>query len=193
VNALASEPELLVVRHAGVLWEPPHWEFRRTTGEPVAALTRRSAGGVFGGSAKWLVADEAGPVWWLEQRSSMFSSTFEVAGAGGEPLGSLVQENAVLAPQFRLTAADGMVARLDGGRMGSWDWSLEDLDGTQLGQVSREMTGVLDMVAKERTYVVRRGAQLPRGLWPLAALSCVCWDIVHERKRRSDGGSVSAG
>lgn len=191
MNRLLTEPELVVQRHPGFLWQPPSWEFRAPSGESLAEATRQGGGGFLGGSALWVVADEAGPVWWLDQRSAWGHTSFQLGDAQGELLGEVAQENAFLAPQFRLTAADGTAARLDGGRMGAWTWSVEGANGEQLGgEVVRTDTGLIEAMAKERTYLVRRAAQLPLGLWPLTAVACVCWDIVHERKRRSDGGGA---
>ncbi len=186
---LMTAPQVVVARHSGFLWLKPTWDLSTPHGEVLGTVVRQPGGSlIFGGSIRFVATDAGGNVVWLMNHfATMRISRFVVAGAAGEPIGRVTQENAMFAPQFRLTGADGAEIRLVGGRMGSWTWTLEDIAGGPLGLVVRQQTSLTDMFVKEHTYLVERGDGLGGGLWPLAVLSSICLDIVHDRKQDSGG------
>ena len=189
MTGLMVSTQVVVARHAGFLWLRPTWDLSSVDGEELGSVVREPGGStMFGGSIRYVVAAASGDVVWrMDQYSTSRLSRFVVTDPAGEPVGEVAQENAMFAPQFRLVGVDGATVRLDGGRMGSWEWTVQDLAGGPLGSVRRQQTSLTDLVVKERTYRVERGDGLGGGLWPLALLSSICLDVVHDRKQR-DGG-----
>ena len=189
---LLDATTVVVQRTPGFLWQTPSWLLLDPAGAALAQVTRRETSW-FGKRCTYDVsAPDGTAVWALAQVSgtrSQFQLTDEAAAA---ILGTVVQENAMFAPQLRLTSGDRAL-RLDGGRMGSWEWSFVDGAGRGYGRMTRHSAGLAAFVSKERTYVVERGELLDDGLWPLAVISSICLDIVHDRKARNDGGGVSVG
>jgi hypothetical protein len=189
MSDLVSATGVAVVRHPGFLWVKPSWGLLTSTGEDLGSVVRQPGGNlILGGHLRYVVAGPAGDVLWLmDQYSSFKLSRFVVLDQLEVPVGEVLQENALFAPQFRLTSADGAVVRLDGGRNRSWAWTLQDLAGQPLGSMTRQPSALTASFFKERTYLVERGEGLGGGLWPLAMLSCICLDIVHERKQEGGG------
>lgn len=195
--ALLGARTIVVQRSPGFLWQAPQWALLDEHELQLASVARRPGGwGLWGAHHTYDVTGADGvPVWVLEQRSGTSKSRFSLADAvSGGPVGTIEQENAWFAPQLRLEAVSGMALRLDGGRMGSWSWTIVDGAGTPYGEMTRHSAGLLSFVAKERTYVVERTEQLGLDLWPLAVMASICLDIVHDRKAASgDGGGATVG
>lgn len=196
-RALLGATTVVVQRTPGFMWLKPRWSLLDQHEVPVATVSRRPGGWNFWGAQLTydVTAADGSPVWVLDQRSGMSKSRFRLTDAAtGGVIGTVEQENALFAPQLKLQGALGPTVWLDGGRMGSWTWAFVDGSGAAFGQMTRHSAGLASFVAKERTYVVERASQLGDDLWPLAVMSSICLDIVHDRKAAaSNAGGAGAG
>jgi hypothetical protein len=193
VRELLEQTTVVVQRSPGFLWKAPSWMLLDRQGVPLAQVTRRQTS-FFGKRCAYdVTAPDGTGMWTLEQVSGSKSRFRLVDESTATSLGTVVQENAMFAPQLRLTSGGSRELRLDGGRMGAREWSYVDGARRGYGRLTRHSAGFAAFVAKERTYVVERGELLDDELWPLAVISSICLDIVHDRKASSDGGGVSVG
>ncbi|HTC69443.1 MAG TPA: phospholipid scramblase-related protein, partial [Acidothermaceae bacterium] len=110
--------------------------------------------------------------------------SFEVSWAGGQPIGVIEQENLLFEPQFSLAAADGTSARLTGGSMLSWEWSIEGADGAAIGSVSKQFAGLAEMFSSADRFIVQLSPHLGGPMRPLAVVAAVCLDEVRTQKSR---------
>lgn len=193
MSDVRSAERVAVLRQPGFLWVQPTWQLQAPDGSQLGTVVRAPGGGlVFGNHRTFLVADAAGgPVWMMRQFSTVRLSRFEVLDPAGALIGVIRQENAWLAPQFRLTLASGATGRLDGGRNSSWQWRVLDAEGGVLAMMIRESRGLADAVARAKTYTVQRVGGADPGWWPLVVLCPLAYDIVHERKQRSSGSPAT--
>jgi len=196
VRELMDATMVVVQRSPGFLWVTPRWDLVDAHELPLGQVVRRKGRrSGWGTRLSYDVTDTAaGALWRLDQRSGGSKSQFQLVDAEGVLAGTVVQENAWFAPQLRMTTAGGRVLRLDGGRRGSWQWTFVDLAGQGYGAMTLHSAGFGAFVSKQRTYVVERGERLDNELWPLAVVSSICLDIVHDRKASSgDGGAAAVG
>lgn len=167
---------VVVVRRPALLWQHPAWDLATPAGEALGTVLREG-----GGKVRYLVADPEGTVvWQIDQLRSGRLSRFVVTDHSGVPVGEVEQENALFSPQFRLVDPEGATVRLDGAGKRTGPWAVQDLAGQPLGSVT------LRPPARDalpvRIYVVDRGEGLGGELWPLALVSAICLDIVHDKK-----------
>lgn len=109
---------------------------------------------------------------------------FEVSWSTGQSIGEIEQENLLFAPQFALSAADGTSARLTGGSMLSWSWTIEGMNGEPLGSVSKQFAGLAEMFSSADRFVVELSPALGGLLRPLAIVATVCLDEVRTQKQQ---------
>jgi hypothetical protein len=111
-------------------------------------------------------------------------SVFVVSDARDLEIGTVEQENAFMAPQFRLVTADGLVMRLTGGQFGSGEWQLVDgLDESVLmGLVHRQYGGLGQMLSGTDRFMVELSPQLQGGHRLLALMATICLDYVRDAK-----------
>jgi uncharacterized protein YxjI len=135
---------------------------------------------------RFALTDGSGqPVLYLDKPGSWMKSRFRVLGQDGVPLGEIEQENILFAPQFSLTASDGSTGRLDGGRMWSWEWTIEGPNGQPAGRVTKQFAGLAEMFTSADNYVVELGPELVGPLRAVALTACVCLDVVRDQEKRS--------
>jgi uncharacterized protein YxjI len=103
-------------------------------------------------------------------------------------LGEMNQENILFAPQFALWAADGSTGRLDGGRMWSWEWTIEGAGGQPLGRVTKHFAGLAEMFTSADNYVVELSPDLTGPLRAVGLTACVCLDVVRDQAKRNNSG-----
>jgi len=181
---LMTATEVMVGRRPGPLWQEPTWDLLTAKGGVLGAVVRQPGGSLKPDERiRYDVAGADGTVvWHLDRRMAGQVSQFVVEQLG-VPLGEVLQENVLFAPQFRLVDAAGATLRLANAKPGSYEWTVQDLAAQPLGYVTRLRSK--DPTAFEmRRYRVERGEGLGGELWPLVLLSAVCLDIVHDRARR---------
>jgi uncharacterized protein YxjI len=188
---LLTEPVVVVRQHPKVFSQRAEYDLFTPAGEPLGAVAEEP------GSNKWLlgnfahlrfvVSDAAGrPVLLLDKPGSWARSRFGVLDARETPLGEMEQENILFAPQFALSAVDGATGRLDGGRMWSWEWTIEGAAGAPVGRVTKQFAGLAEMFTAADNYVVELGPELTGPLRAVALTACVCLDVVRDQEKRSN-------
>lgn len=150
------------------------------------------------GSGKWLlgqlaqlryvVSDASGqPVLVLDKPGAWGRQHFSVQDAHGVQLGEVQQESMFLAPQFDLRASDGSTGRLDGGRMMSWEWTIEGAAGQHVGRVTKKFGGLASFLMSADNFVVELGPELVGPMRAVAFTACVCLDVVRQERKRNNG------
>lgn len=98
-------------------------------------------------------------------------------------VGAIEQDNAVFAPQFTLTAADGASGRLSGGGLGGGSWRVTNETGSiATAKTTSQYRG--PAFAGMRGYVIAVDAELAGPMRALVPLAFVCLDVVRVMKRR---------
>ncbi|MDX6203049.1 MAG: hypothetical protein QOE24_621 [Frankiales bacterium] len=191
--SLLTEPVVVVQQRAKVFSQRAEYDLYTPSGEPLGSVAEQP------GSGKWLlgnlahlrlvVADAEGqPVLLLDKPGSWARSRFGVLDAHETLLGEMNQENILFAPQFALWAADGSTGRLDGGRMWSWEWTIEGAGGQPLGRVTKHFAGLAEMFTSADNYVVELSPDLTGPLRAVGLTACVCLDVVRDQAKRNNSG-----
>src|ERR1700712_2040146 len=157
--SLLTEPVVVVQQRGKMFSQRADYDLFTPAGESLGSVAEQPGSGkwLLGGLAhlRFVVADAAGaPVLLLDKPGAWIRSRFGVLGADESPLGEIPQGSVVFAPQFALAAAEGSTGRLDGGRMWSWEWTLEDGAGQPIGRVTKQFAGLAAMFLSAETYVV---------------------------------------
>lgn len=186
---LLTAPVLVVVQHAKVFSQRVEYDIYAPDGTPLGSVHQQagSGAGIFGQLATItydVVAPNGQLLLQLVKPGHIGRAEFVVSWGNGQPVGSIEQENVLMAPQFSLTAADGQTARLTGGSFLSWEWSIELPTGEPAGSVSKQFAGLAEMFSTADKFVVQLGPQLGGLLRPLAAVAAVCLDEVRTAKER---------
>jgi uncharacterized protein YxjI len=189
--SLLSEPVVVVQQRGKVFSTRADYDLFTPAGEPLGSVAEQPGSGkwLLGGLAhlRFVVADSAGqPVLLLDKPGAWVRSRFGVLGPDESPLGEIHQENIVFAPQFALSAADGSTGRLDGGRMWSWEWTIEDAAGQPIGRVTKQFAGLAQMFLSADTYVVELSPELTGPLRAVALTACLCLDVVRDQERTNN-------
>src|SRR5947209_655784 len=151
VADLTSQSVVVVQQRAKFLSQRAEYDLYAPDGAPLGSVAEQP------GSGKWLlgsmahlrfvVTDGSGrPVLFLDKPGAWMRSRFQVLGADEAPLGEIEQENILFAPQFAMSAVDGSSGRLDGGRMWSWEWTIEGPGGQPVGRVTKQLAGLAEML-----------------------------------------------
>jgi hypothetical protein len=148
-----------------------------------------STGTWFFGSAApsvFTLTDASGEVVAVMHRpGSLSRSQFVVAGANGVQAGLIEPENALPAPQFRLTAVDGAVLQLRGGAHGGTDWELIDpKDAAVVGRVHQEVANRPALLGGKQRFAVRLSPVLAGDARLLAVMATACLDYLRDVKPR---------
>ena len=170
------------------------WEYdlHAPDGQPLGEVVEQP------GSNKWLlgnlaelryvVSDASGqPVLVLDKPGSWGRQHFLVQDINGNQLGEIQQESMFLAPQFDLRASDGSTGRLDGGRMMSWEWTIEGPGGEPVGRVTKTFGGLANFLMSADNFVVELGPDLTGPMRAVALTACVCLDVVRHERQRNNG------
>jgi hypothetical protein len=186
---LLTAPVLVVVQHAKVFSTRAEYDVYAPDGTPLGSVHQvpGSGAGILGQLATidYDVADATGNVLMRMIKPGAFGRVhFEVSWANGAAIGEIEQENLLFAPQFALTAADGTAARLTGGAMMSWSWSIEGAGGESLGSVSKQFAGLAEMFSTADRFVVELSPALGGMLRPLAVVATICLDEVRTQKQQ---------
>jgi len=189
VPPLLTAPVLVVVQQAKFLSSRAEYDVYTPDGTPLGSVHQvpGSGAGIFGQLAtiNYDVVSADGVVLMTMTKPGAFGRAhFEVSWGNGQPIGEIEQQNLVFAPQFGLTAADGTWARLTGGSMLSWQWTIEAGDGSALGSVSKQFAGLAEMFSSADRFVVQLSPGLGGLLRPLAIVATVCLDEVRTQKQR---------
>ena len=189
VPALLSAPVLVVVQRAKMFSSRAEYDVYAPDGTPLGSVHQDpgSGMGIFGQLANVtyeIVGADGAVLMRMDKPGAIGRVSFSVSWAGGQPVGTIEQENLLFAPQFELAAADGGAARLTGGSMLSWDWTIEGADGAALGSVSKQFAGLAEMFSSADRFVVSLSSQLGGLLRPLAVVAAVCLDEVRTQKGR---------
>ena len=106
----------------------------------------------------------------LVRPAKLVKSRIEVNDASGARIGAIVQENVVGKKRFGLEDADGnALGELKGESWTSWDFRITDSTGAEVGQVSKQFSGVLrEVFTTADSYVVQLDAALAGPLRILA-------------------------
>jgi uncharacterized protein YxjI len=186
---LLSSPVVVVAQRPKFLSQRAEYDLYDPQGDALGSVIEQP------GSGKWLlgnlaevrfvVADAAGqPVLVLDKPGSWGRQHFAVLDPGGNQVGEVQQENLMFAPQFDLRASDGATGRLDGGRMWSWEWTIEGAAGQSIGRVTKQFGGLAAMFANADHFVVELSDEVQGPLRAVALTACVCLDFVREQDQR---------
>jgi hypothetical protein len=189
VPPLLAAPVLVVVQRAKMFSSRAEYDVFAPDGTPLGSVHQDpgSGMGIFGQLANVtyeILGADGAALMRMDKPGAIGRVSFEVSWAGGQPIGAIEQENLLFAPQFSLAAADGSSARLTGGSMLSWDWTIEGADGAALGSVSKQFAGLAEMFSTADRFVVQLSPQLGGPLRPLAVVAAVCLDEVRTQKSR---------
>jgi uncharacterized protein YxjI len=187
--ALLAAPVLVVVQRAKFASSRAEYDIYAPDGTPYGSVHQQFGSGAgFFGQLATITYDVVGAdgqlLMQLTKPGNIGRAHFEVAWGNGSPIGSIEQENLLLAPQFALTATDGTSARLSGGAMLSWEWRLEDGTGQAVGSVSKEFAGLAELFTSADRFVVQLSSALTGAIRALAIVATVCLDEVRTAKRR---------
>jgi uncharacterized protein YxjI len=188
---MLKEPVIVVRQQPKMFSQRAEYDLFTPAGQPLGSVVEQP------GSAKWLlgnmahlrlvVADAAGqPVLYLDKPGSWARSRFGVLDEHETLIGEVNQENILFAPQFAMWAADGATGRLDGGRMWSWEWTIEGAAGQQLGRVTKQFAGLAEMFTAADNYVIELSPDLTGPLRAVALTACVCLDVVRDQEKRNN-------
>jgi uncharacterized protein YxjI len=76
--------------------------------------------------------------------AKIFKSTLRISDAEGHPAGQIVQENVVGKKRFRLEGAGGeLLGSINAENWRSWDFSIQDTDGNEVGRITKNWAGIL--------------------------------------------------
>jgi uncharacterized protein YxjI len=189
VPPLLAAPVLVVVQRAKMFSSRAEYDVFTPDGTPLGSVHQDpgSGMGIFGQLANVtyeIVGADGDVLMRMDKPGAIGRVSFEVSWAGGQPIGVIEQENLLLAPQFSLAAADGTNARLTGGTMLSWEWTIEGADGAAIGSVSKQFAGLAEMFSSADRFVVQLSPQLGGPMRPLAVVAAVCLDEVRTQKSR---------
>ena len=109
--------------------------------------------------------------------------SFSVLDPDDNAIGSVEQDNAVFAPRFSLSAADGSSAHLSGGGLGGGAWTIAT-DAGVIATAKRPLQYAGLAGLGSRGYVVELHPDLAGPMRAVVLLSVVCLDIVRVVKRR---------
>ncbi|HEY3924434.1 MAG TPA: phospholipid scramblase-related protein [Acidothermaceae bacterium] len=186
---LLTAPVLVVVQRAKVLSSRAEYDVYAPDGTPLGSVHQVPGSGaaIFGQLATidYDVADATGNVLMRVIKPGALGRVhFEVSWASGAAIGEIEQENLLFAPHFALTAADGTVARLTGGTMMSWSWTIEGTNGEPLGSVSKQFAGLAEMFSSADRFVVELSPALGGALRSLAVVATICLDEVRTQRQQ---------
>jgi Scramblase len=189
VPALLTAPVLVVVQHAKLFSQRAEYDIYAPDGTPYGSVHQQGGSGasIFGQLATItydVVAPDGQLLLQLVKPGHIGRAEFVVSWGNGQPVGTIEQENLMMAPQFSLSAADGQTARLTGGSFLSWEWNVELPTGETAGSVSKQFAGLAEMFSTADRFVVQLGPHLGGLLRPLAAVATVCLDEVRTAKER---------
>jgi uncharacterized protein YxjI len=190
---LLSAPVVVVSQRPKMLSQRAEYDLYAADGQQLGTVIEQP------GSGKWLlgqlaelryvVSDASGqPVLVLDKPGSWGRQHFAVQDLHGVQLGEVQQESMFFAPQFDLRASDGSTGRLDGGRMMSWEWTIEGAAGQPVGRVTKKLGGLANFLMSADNFVVELGPDLVGPMRAVALTACVCLDVVRHEKQRSNGG-----
>ena len=189
---LLAAPVVVVTQRPKMLSQRMEYDLHSPEGLPLGEVVEQP------GSGKWLlgqlaelhyvVSDASGsPVLVLEKPGSWGRQHFVVHDSHGVQLGEVQQESMFFAPQFDLRASDGSTGRLDGGRMMSWDWTIEGSGGQPVGRVTKTFGGMASFLMSADNFVVELGPDLTGPMRAVALTACVCLDVVRHERERNNG------
>ena len=90
------------------------------------------------------VYDDGGKVLELLRPAKVLKSTVQVSGADGASAGKIVQENVMGKTRFRLEGPAGeALGSINAENWRSWDFSIHDPNGTEVGRITKRWAGVL--------------------------------------------------
>lgn len=108
-------------------------------------------------------------------------STFYVSDTANQQVGTIVQENVFLDPQFTIQTQTG-VFRLTSAALAAWAWSLVDTEGKQVGQIARQWAGMADVFTSAEHFVVQLDEALTGPTRLVALIACACMDVIRDIK-----------
>lgn len=114
----------------------------------------------------------------LTRPAKIMKSKVEVSDASGAAIGTIQQENVVGKKRFSINNADGTtLGELQGESWISWDFTIKDADGKQVGSVDKQFAGFLrEGFTTADTYVVKLEPGLTGTLRTLAFAAAVVID-----------------
>ena len=176
VPPLLTAPTLVVVQQAKFLSSRAEYDVYAPDGTPLGSVHQvlGSGAGIFGQLATInydIVGADGVVLMTMTKPGTIGRAHFEVSWGNGQPIGEITQENLMFAPQFTLAAADGGSARLTGGSMLSWEWTIEAGDGSPIGNVSKQFAGLAEMFSSADRFVVQLSPLLGGMLRPLAIVA----------------------
>jgi uncharacterized protein YxjI len=190
---LLSAPTVVVSQRPKVLSQRAEYDLYAADGQALGSVVEQP------GSGKWLlgklaelrfvISDAAGrPVLVLDKPGSWGRQHFAVQDPSGVQLGEIQQESMFFAPQFDLRASDGSTGRQDGGRMMSWERTIEGVGGQPIGRVTKKLGGLAAFLMSADNYVVELAPDLGGPLRVVALTACLCLDVVRAERKRSNSG-----
>jgi uncharacterized protein YxjI len=80
----------------------------------------------------------------MTRPAKILKSRLQIADDQGRPAGQIVQENVVGKKRFRLEGADGqLLGSINAENWRSWDFSIQDPDGNEVGRITKNWAGIL--------------------------------------------------
>ncbi len=130
---------------------------------------------------KVVLTDTEGKVLLTIKRGfTFFRSRVEVYDASDQLLGTFLQKVFSIRSRFKILDAQGMeVAELKGNLIG-WDFTFTDLQGNELGRVTKKWAGIgKELFTTADNYVVSLAEDVdPVGTGPLLLAAALCIDMV---------------
>jgi hypothetical protein len=138
-------------------------------------------------SVRLVVSEPGGaPLFLVDKPSRYLRSSFLVLDPAEQRVGVVEQENAVLAPQFSLSAVDGLTARLTGGGMFNGVWAITGPAGPVASVSTPARYGGAGALGYNG-YVVELDASVSGPMRAVALMAILCLDVVRVLKRRRSG------
>jgi hypothetical protein len=131
-----------------------------------------------------VVSDPDGlPLFYVDKPSGGLRASFLVRDSYENEVGTIEQDNALLAPRFTLAAGAGSMAHLSGGGLGGGVWTVATATGVVATAKTPLQYGGVSYLGN-RGYVVELHPDLAGPTRALVLLSVVCLDVVRVIKRR---------
>ena len=132
------------------------------------------------------VVDASGAVQLTLRRPRKFmKSRLEVGDAMGNPVGQIVQENAIGKIRFALMAGDQRIGAMHAENWRAWNFSLRDATDTEVARITKTFEGVLTtLFTTADNYVLHVHRPLDEPLRSLVVASALAIDTALKQDSR---------
>ena len=122
-------------------------------------------------------APDGTPLLALTRPAKFAKSRMQIAYANGTPIGEIVQENFWGKKRFGFSVDGAVIGGIRGESWTSWDFALEDANGTEIGRINKQWAGVgRELFTTADHYQVQIHHELPYPLRLMVIASAITVD-----------------